>query len=469
MKLPNPLGPAEFYRQAVRIAAPVMLQQFIMSMVSLIDNFMVAGLGDMNMAAVNVSNQLNFIHLVVVNTVCGAGGIYLAQFKGAGDQEGMRQAYRFKFLLSAAVSALYFLLCWTLADKMLGMMILGNAARGEIIPAGERYIRLLSCTLFPMALSMAVGTSYRETGKPGVPLLISAGATVVNTAGNWLLIYGRLGAPALGVTGAAISTIIARYLEAGAFLVYARRGRAPFFVGFTGVLRVKGKLIREVLVKSGMMFLSELSWITSETIMTALYNSRGGAETVAGMAAGFTIANIFFLLFAGVWTTTAVLVGGSLGAGRLEEARRRARWIQSGAVAAGAALALPGALFALAVIPLVFRSLTAGARSISTGLVLVILVYLPLWTLLNAIWAISRAGGDTRTGMYADVTVNTFLFVPACFILALRTTIGPVPLFALVKLSDLFKYAVARHFLRQERWVRNLTEPRDPPRGPAPP
>jgi Na+-driven multidrug efflux pump len=449
-------GPLSFYREVLSIALPVMLQQLIMSMVSLIDNFMVAGLGDISMAAVNVANQLNFVFIVIVNTVCGAGGIYLAQFRGASDTEGMRQAYRFKVIFSLGAAALYFTLCWTIPGRMLSLMTMGNAAQGEIAAIGARYLRICSFTLVPMTICFSLGSSFREIGLPKIPLFISVAATLVNTLGNWFLIYGNLGAPRLEVSGAAIATVAARVFELAVFLVYARLRPPPFFVSLGKLPGIRGDLVKKILGKSVMMFISELSWISSETIMTALYNGRGGAEVVAGMAAGWTIANIFFLLFGGIWTTASVLVGGSLGAGKLEEARTRAGWIKSGAVAAGFIIALGGAFLSALLIPLVFSNLTAGARSISLGLVYVILLYLPLWALLNAQFAISRAGGDTALGMWADVSVNTLLFVPGAFILALCTGLGPVVMFAILKLSDIVKYLVARHLFKKERWVRNL-------------
>jgi putative MATE family efflux protein len=451
------LGPFNFYREAAAIALPVMLQQLIMSMVSLIDNFMVAGLGDINMAAVNVANQINFIYIVIINTICQAGGIYMAQFRGAGDEEGMRHAYRFKVICALAVSAAYFALCWTIPHRMLAMMTMGNAAQEAIVDVGAGYLKLISFTLAPMAVSSAIGTSFRETARPVVPLIISAAATVVNTIGNWFLIYGNLGAPRLEVSGAAIATIAARIFELAVFLIYIRRTPVPFFAGFRSILAIHKPLFREILSRSGMIFLSEISWVSSETIMTALYNGRGGAEVVAGMAAGWTIANIFFLLFGGIWTTTTVIVGGSLGAGKLDEARLRARWIKSGSVAAGIIVALLGAAAAALLIPLVFSNLTAGARRISLGLVFVILAYLPLWALLNAQFAISRSGGDAAMGMYTDLSVNTLLFVPGAFALALGTSLHPVSMFAILKLTDIVKIFIARHFLNKERWVRNLT------------
>ncbi|MCL2130559.1 MAG: MATE family efflux transporter, partial [Treponema sp.] len=299
--------------------------------------------------------------------------------------------------------------------------------------------------------------SFREISKPRVTLVISALATLVNTIGNWILIYGNLGAPRLEVRGAAYATIIARVFEMAAFLFYASKVKAPFFVNLPRLFHFNKKLISEILIKSGMIFVSEVSWVSSETVMVAMYNRRGGAEVVAGMAAGWTIANIFFLIFGGIWTVSGILVGGALGAGRLDEARRRAEWLKSGSVVAGIAVAIPGALLSALIVPVVFFNLSAEARYNCLGLVFVILAYLPLWGLLNVQFAISRAGGDTALGMYTDLSVNSLLFIPGSFILSFTTTIAPVPMFAILKLTDIVKYFMCRHFLKKEKWVRNLT------------
>jgi Na+-driven multidrug efflux pump len=207
-----------------------------------------------------------------------------------------------------------------------------------------------------------------------------------------------------------------------------------------------------------MIFASELSWVSSETILTAMYNRRGGAEVVAGMAAGWTIANIFFLVFGGIWTATTVLIGGSLGAGKLDEARSRAEWIKSGSIVLSIIVALSGAAFSAMLVPLVYSNLSGEARYNCLGLVYVVLAYLPLWGLLNVQFAVSRAGGDAALGMYTDLSVNTLLFVPGAVLLSMLTSIQPVPMFALLKLTDIIKYFIARHLLRKERWVKNLTK-----------
>jgi putative MATE family efflux protein len=433
-----------------------MLQQLIMSLVSLIDNFMVAGLGDAKMAAVNVANQVNFVYLVVLWTLCGAGGIYLAQFRGAADEDGMRQAYRFKVLLGLAVSTVHFILCWTIPEQLIALMTSGNAAQEEIVAIGASYLRIVSFTWFPIAISTAIGTAFRDIGRPRIPLFISVVATLVNTAGNYLLIYGNFGAPRLEVSGAALATVIARSVEAAAFLVYVRARRTAFFVPARQILRLDRRLMGGILSKSWMMLLSETTWVVSETVVTALYNSRGGAETVAGMAAGWTIANVFFLVFGGIHASTAVVVGGTLGAGKLDEAREKARWVIWGSLIGGLAVGT-GAVLSTLGIPLVFANLTEPAREVTRGLVLVIAAYLPIWTVLNAQFAVSRAGGDTALGMYVDVSVNLLLFIPGAVALTHLTGIGPVLMLGIVKSSDFVKFAIARWRLSKEVWVRNLT------------
>jgi len=451
------IGPWSFYKQALAIALPVMLQQLIMSMVSLVDNFMVAGLGDVSMAAVNVTNHLVFIFFVIVNTICMAGGIYIAQFNGANDSEGMKSAFSFKALFALAVAILYFTICRVFPRELLGYMTTSNAARDEIVTAGSVYLQIVSWAFFPMALSLSIATSFREIARPKIPLIISGAATVINTFANWVLIYGNLGAPRLEVAGAAYSTLIARVIEAAAFVIYARSSGAPFFAGIKRIFVIRKKLVAEIFAKSGMIFASEMSWIVSETLMIAMYNRRGGAEVVAGMAAGWTIANIFFLLFGGLWTASAVLVGGALGAGKLDEGRKSALWLKWGGAAAGIILAIPGALLTMGLVPLVFSNLSADARMNCLGLVFVILGYLPLWCFLNVQFAVSRAGGDTALGMYTDVSVNVFLFAPGSILLSLFTNIAPVPMFALLKLTDIVKLFIARYLLRKEKWVKNLT------------
>jgi putative MATE family efflux protein len=451
-------GPRSFYKEALAIVIPVMLQSLVTGLISLVDNFMVAGLGDAKMAAVNVANQINFIYLIIVNTVCTAGGIYLSQHRGAEDSGGMRQAFRFKLLMAGAFALVHTTICLLFPEALLRLMLGGNSQGEEIIREGSRFMRSVAPSFIFMALATSIGTAFRDTGVTKVPLLVSSVAAAVCTLFNWIFIYGMFGAPRLEVVGAGLATDIARLFEFLAFAFMIAKKKPLFAFKPSRLFALDRRLFGAILSRSGMMLFSETAWVISETIITALYNGRGGAETVAGMAAGWTIANLIFLVFPAVHTATGVIVGSSLGADRLDEGRRKARWIMSGSVLFGAMAAI-AALAATLAVPLVFGNLSPSARGVTRGLVFVIAAYLPLWTLLNAQFAVSRSGGDTAMGVWVDVGVTYVVFIPAAFAIALLTPLGPVALFGLAKLSDIPKALVARWWLAKERWVRNLATP----------
>jgi putative MATE family efflux protein len=456
MQLKKCFGSAVFYKTALSIAIPVMLQAFLQTLVSLIDNFMVAGLGDVKMSGVNVTNQFIFIFFVALNTLIAAGGIFMSQFNGAKDSEGMRQAFRFKIHTTLLLAIAAIAISVIIPRQMLGLLVRGNRSSVEIVSEGSKYLAIIIFTYIPIAISTVIGSSFREIGKVRPPLIISVVATLINPFFNWVFIYGNLGAPRLEVQGAAIATIIARLAELATYLAYVRITKPAFYSPFSKLFDVDWKLFRTILQKSSFIFISEMSWVLTETVMTAVYNGRGGAETVSGMAAGWTIANLFLLIFNGVHTATGVIVGGTLGRNELSLARDQARWLRTGALFAGVCIAAIE-IFSVALIPIVFGNLSPGSQSITRRLIWVIAAYMPMWTYINAQFATARSGGDAIMGVWVDVSVNTLLFLPGIFLLAIFTDLGPIGIYAVVKLSDFVKVAIAAWQLKTERWLKNLT------------
>jgi putative MATE family efflux protein len=450
------IGSGSFYREALAIAVPVMLQALLQNMVSLIDNFMVAGLGDIKMSGVNVANQLIFVFFVALTTITTAGGIFMSQFNGAKDSEGMQQTFRFKMHVALALAVAVTILSVAFPRELLGLLVNTNSASAAIVDQGAAYIAIIVLTFIPIVISTVIGSSLREIGNVHPPLVISVVATLINTFFNWVFIYGNLGAPRLEVAGAAIATVIARSAELLAYLVYIVVTKPPFYVKFTKMLAVNFKLFVTILRKSGIIFLTDMSWVLTETVMTAVYNGRGGAEIVSGMAAGWTIANLFFLVFGAIHTSTGVIVGGTLGRNELDLARLQARWLRSGALILGFAVAFLE-FASVALIPLVFGNLSPGSRLVTRYLLWVIACYMPVWTYLNAQFATARAGGDAVMGVWVDAGVNILFFLPGIFLLAIFTPLGPVGIYGVVKTTDFLKVAIAHWQLKKERWVKNLT------------
>lgn len=451
------LGPLSFYRRALLLALPVMGQLLIQNMVALVDNFMVAGLGDIKMSGVNIAGQINFVFIIFINTICISGGIFMSQYNGAKDSAGMQHVFRFKLVVCVISGIIFTFVSLFCPRPLLSLMVHGNSASQAIIDEGVRYMKVLSFAWIPGVIATSIASSLREIGTVKPPLIISVIATIINTFFNWVLIYGNLGVPRLETAGAAIATIIARVVEMLIFIIYITVKKPPFYLRFVEIFKVKISLFITILRKSALVLVSEMSWVISETITTALYNSRGGAEVVSGMSAGFAIANLFFVCFSGIATVTGVIMGGTLGANKLDEAKQQKTWLESGSIIFGLFMAFIGSL-TIFLIPIIYSNLSAEARLVTRGLVLVNALYMPAWALINAQFAVSRTGGDTSMGAVVDLTTNTLLVVPGMFALTYLTGFGPVAMYAIIKITDFVKITLCELWLRKERWLTNLAE-----------
>ena len=450
-------GSGKFYIKALAIAVPIMFQQLIQSLVSLIDNFMVSGLGDISMSGVNVSGQILFVFMVYLNAICMAGGIFMTQFFGAGDAEGMKQTFRFKLIMGLAAFIPYTLVCLIFPREVLSLLLIGNTEAEPILDEGVKYIQIMFFMGIPMTFSVCVASSLRDMGRVKTPLVVTVIATFTNTLFNWLLIYGNLGFPALGVRGAALATVIARTLEFIVFVGIYIKEKPDFAVKLTQIFKVNGKLFREILKKGSLVLFCEMVWSLSETVTTAIYNGRGGADVVSGMASGFAIANLFFVAFGGIYSATGVILGKTLGEGELEKARNEKTWLLSGSAVFGVFMMLFGFLTKF-IIPLVFGRLSDNAIQICSDMVIMMSFFMPVWVYINAQQAVARAGGDTAMGAYADSAITILIMLPMLFLLGFFTDIGPVMMYFFVKLLDIAKVILFHFWLKKERWLKNLTE-----------
>ncbi len=450
-------GPAGFYRGALAIAVPIMLQQLIQSLVSLIDNFMVSGLGDICMSGVNVAGQVLFVFMVFLNAICMSGGIFMTQFFGAKDATGMGQAFRFKLVAGMAAFIPYVLVTLVFPRQVLSLMLIGNTQADLILDEAVQYMRIMFWVGIPMTVSIAIASSLRDLGQVNTPLVVTVIATLTNTAFNWLLIYGNLGFPRLGVRGAALATVIARVVELLLFILVYLRSKPAFAVRTADFLKIDGALFRQILKKGALVLFCEMVWVLSETVTTALYNGRGGADVVSGMSASFAIANLYFVAFGGVYSATGVLLGKTLGEGNLEKARREKTWLLSGTAVFG--VVMTGFGFATTpLVPLVFGRLSDSAIDICKQMVMTMSLFMVPWLYMNTQQAIARAGGDTAMGAITDAGLTIFVMTPMVFALALLTDVGPVVLYCGVKLVDVIKVFVFHFWLKKERWLKNLTK-----------
>ncbi len=409
------------------------------------------------MSGVNIAGQILFVFLIFTNTICMAGGIFLTQFFGAKDKGGMQQAFMFKLLMGFAALIPFLLVCLVFPRQILSLMVIGNTEAPLILDEAVKYIRIMSLIGLPMTVSVCIASSLRDMGKVRIPLMVTIVATLTNTTFNYLLIYGNFGFPALGVRGAAYATVIARTVE---FIIFAGiyfKTKPEFAVRLDQKFVIDRMLTREILKKGALMLFCEMTWVLSETITTAIYNGRGGADVVSGMASSFAIANLFFVAFTGIYSSTSVILGKTLGEGELEKARREKTWLLSGAAIFGLLMMFVGFATTL-IVPIVFGKLSPNAIAISRNMVILMSFFMPVWVFFNAQQAVARAGGDTKMGAYADAGMTIIVMLPMLFVLGRYTDIGPVQMYLCVKLLDVIKIGIFHFWLKKEHWLKNLTK-----------
>lgn len=447
-------GSWSFYKEALAIGIPVMLQALIQSLVSLIDSFMVAGLGDVKMSGVNISGQICFIFMVMQNMICASGGIFLTQYFGAKQREGMRQSVAFKVVASLSTCIFYFLATFVFTRPVLSLMVIGNSQADLILDEGQKYMYLMGFIGIQMMISSILSSSYREIGRVRVILVITLIAAGSNAFLNWVFIYGHLGMPRLEVEGAAYATIIAKTVEMLLLIGYTIKER-PEFISFSVFKRIDWALFGRILKKGSLLIISQMMWVLSESFTAAIYNGRGNAAVVSGMAASFSIANLFFISFDGITTATGVLIGKSLGRNELDDARKEKTWMLSAAIIFGCIMCLVGVVTVL-LVPVVFGNLSIDAQNICRAMLLLMALFMPLWTYVNTQLAVCRAGGDTKVGFFVDGG-TTAVMIPMLLILAFFTNASPVMMYFGVKALDVGKIIVATHEMKKERWVVNLS------------
>ena len=319
------IGSRAFYRSVLLLLIPMIIQQFITSFVSLLDNVMVGSLGTEAISAASIANQVMMVYNLAIFGGISGISIFGAQFFGKGDAEGMRHTFRFKLLFAVLWTAVALVVYLVFGKAFIEAFLRGSSDGGDLaltLRSGCGYLNIMLWGLPPFALVQAYAGTLRETGETRVPMFAGVCAIVANLIGNWILIFGHLGAPALGVEGAAIATVASRYLELVIVVAYSHRHteRYPFFLGAYKSLRIPGKLAGRITRTALPLLVNEILWALGMTFINQFYSSRG-LNAVAALNITGTAWNLFCVIMFAMGSAVSIMVGQRLGAGKIDEAR----------------------------------------------------------------------------------------------------------------------------------------------------
>ena len=458
MKLKSLIGDRAFYRRLLGVMTPVLIQNVITNFVSLLDNLMVGQVGTEQMSGVAIVNQLLFVFNLCLFGGMAGPGIFTAQYFGRGDEDGVRHTFRAKIWVGLGAWAVFSVLLLLRGEALISLFLHegGEALDPQkTMDSGLGYLHVMMLQMLPFALQQVYASTLRETGETVLPMKAGVIAVFVNLVFNYILIFGKLGAPALGVTGAAIATLIARLTELGIIFGFTRRRRArfPFLERAWRSLRVPRPLLKQIAVTGAPLLLNELLWSAGMTALNQSYSLRG-LEVVSAMNIASTASNLFFCAFFSMGSTVSILIGQLLGAGELERAVDEDRKLIAFAVALCTAV---GALmfFVTPSIPELYN--TSGAvKALAVRLLWVQAVMMPSHGYTNACYFTLRCGGKTIITFLFDSAFVWVVCMPAAFLLTRLTALPILPIVVIVNALDLIKCAVGFFLVRSRRWVNNL-------------
>ena len=452
------IGDRAFYGRLFSVMLPILVQSIITNFVNLLDNVMVGQVGTEPMSGVAIVNQLLFVfNLCIFGGLAGAG-IFTAQYYGAGDDKGMADSFRAKLYIGFAAVVAFLSIFLLAGDTLIAQFIhQGREAldlEATMLHARE-YLAIMLIQLPPFALQMVYSSTLRETGETLLPMKAGIAAVLVNLTLNYILIFGKLGIPALGVEGAAIATVIARFTECGIIVLWTHchRERNRFLAAAYSTWRIPAPLLRAIAVTGLPLLLNELLWSSSVTILNQCYSVRG-LEVVSAVNISSTVGNLFFTSFISMGNAISIIIGQLLGAGELERAVDEDRKLMTFAVFLCTMVGIVMILLA-PVVPRIYNT-TDSVRRLASQLLIVTAAVMPFHGFANACYFTLRAGGRAAITFVFDSGWQWCVVLPLAFVLSRLTAMPILPMFALVTAAENAKCFLGYAFVRRRTWVRDL-------------
>lgn len=455
------IGDRAFYRHVAAVAIPIIIQNAITNFVSLLDNIMVGQIGTLEMSGVSIANQLILVFNIAVFGGISGAGIFTSQFYGDNDHEGIRQTFRFKFLLSLLLGFGGMAIFWFAGNPLISLFLQGEGAPQDIqqtLRFGREYLDIMLLGLLPFAVSMVYSGTLRETGQTVVPMVAGIVAVGVNLVLNYVLIFGRFGAPAMGARGAALATVISRYAELAIVMIWTHlhSGAHPFIKGVYRSVYVPRWLLAEIFKKGMPLLLNEFLFSSALAMLNQCYSMRG-LDVVAAMNITSTLRNLTSVVFLSMGSVTAIIIGQMMGADRpASEVRDTNRKITALTLAccvlfAGVTVALSG-LF-----PQIYNT-TPQVRGLAAKLICVVALAMPFHGYIQVTYFALRAGGKSWVTFLFDAGFMWAVSVPLAYVLSRFTNVPIVPLYALCLSTEVLKCVMGALLLKSDAWIQNLTK-----------
>ena len=449
------IGDRNFYKSYIALALPMILQNAVTNLVSFLDNIMVGQLGTEQMSGVAIVNQLIFVYNLAIFGAVSAASIFGAQYFGKGNHKGHMYSFRFKLYAALTVTALTILLFVTKGESLISLYLTdtsGSGATGAALQYGLEYLIIMIAGLIPFAVNQAYATNIKETGQTLLPMIASFVAVGSNAILDYLLIFGIGPFPELGVQGAALATVIARYIEALMIIIWAHRHREKnqYLKGAYTGFGIPADELKAIIIKGLPLMMNEVLWAAGMTAVIQCYSIRG-LEVVAGLNIATTITNLFNIIYLQLGACISIVVGQYLGAGKLEEAKDADNKMIVFSVFCCVIVAVC-MLFIGRFFPQIYNT-SEEIRALATKFIAVSAIIMPFCSFSHASYFTLRSGGKTMVTFLFDSVFTWIIIVPIAFLLAHFTGLGIVSVYFLVQATELIKVVIGYFMIRSNVWL----------------
>ena len=453
-------GDKAFYKRLFLLMLPIMIQNGITNFVNMLDNIMIGSVGTDQMTGVAIANQLFFVfNLCIFGAVSGAG-IFGAQFFGKKDHSGVHYTFRFKLLfctlLTLGGTALFLLG----GHPLLSLYMQGEQGVTDSVATmayAHSYLLIMLIGLLPYSLTQCYSSTLRESGNPTLPMTAGVIAVLTNLFGNYVLIFGKFGAPALGVNGAAIATVISRFVELAvvAFFAHKNKTKYDFLVGVYRRFTIPKKLVGQLLIKGAPLMLNETMWAAGLAVVGQCYSYRS-LDAMSAVNISQTFWNVFSIAYMAVGVAIGILLGQTLGANKLEEAKRDSYRLITVSFLISLVVS---AIYAICAefIPLAYNT-APEIRSLATTLMQITALAMPFDAITHASYFTLRSGGKMAVTIVFDCGFMWLGNVLIAFLLSRFTTLSFVGLFTVVQMIAVVKSIIGILLVKNGFWVKNITQ-----------
>ena len=440
-----------FYRRVFGIAVPIAIHNLMISAINMADVFMVGQLGEEAIAALGISNHLMFLLILFLFGMGSGGQIFVSQFYGKGDLLNLRRVMGVILLFGIFVAFAAFTGAYFFPEELVGLF----SEDPKVISLACEYLKIVSFGYVFTAVSFIFQVVLRCTDSPRLPVYSCAMSLIINIFFNWVLIFGHLGFPEMGISGAAVATLIARIAELALTLAYTYIRNLAAAAKFSELISAKKDLLKQLFKTAMPVFFNEMTWAFGILALNWIY-AKLGTESIAAINISDSVTQLFFAAFIGIGNAGGVVLGHDIGA-----------CVESGKVWKTSVklvkLSILTGIF-LSLLLLLFMDPILSVYNISESVydlayksTLVWIFFLPVVAFNNLnIVGILRSGGDTKAAFLIDVGALWVIAVPLSF--AGVEAFG-LPLYwvlVLGKTEEAIKFIWGFKRYVSKKWIKNL-------------